>query len=680
MKKNRTPYLLLLHQPSPDAALLAFNYCREAGIPVPAQYGNTAIEVLASPEEMEQLYASGLFSLKTKSVVKEEHRKKLEGPADAIISMWNARFSKEYRKRKKDYSKKGQPWQSKERKEPAPYSDIDPNEFSRRLAELLKKQKKQTGKKESKQLPGVNLKNLTPESFLIAEKYFRDKIKDERMAHDVSRLFFRLKEGERRFFLSPELLDLIIHLVGAMREEAGCWEMHGRNSVGIVFVESSRAGGRKFSLNKRNEILNELTAGLSWLVSEHPSNNLSWIYDQQFTKVDVANKASLNGSDTSYDAYFLDPAMGQVSFGIHTYADSLGDVPKYREDMRIHHRSEHAFVIFVTPFGSSWHAYSSGKNFILLSEHDDDWGGWGQDELNIITAHETCHKYGATDEYTGSGTPCSSCGGQHGCDKIPNGNCGSCAAPKIGCVMNENHQVVCAYTRGQIGWSDIFVELWTEDEWWAGTDDDVWLDIGDRSFVLDTAGHDDRERGNREGYALWAGGNLSRDQIKRILIRKSSDGFSGGWKLKKVKIYHAGNVICEESPHQWLEDNRRWWAGCQFNPDIVNSLKIKVTTADVSWAGTDDDVTLKLAGYSWNLDNSGDDFERGDTNTFVLDPRTGLYKSAIHTITIQKSSDGAFGGWKLKGVELIVNGTTLYNNQSINKWLEDDDRIWTDSI
>jgi hypothetical protein len=249
--------------------------------------------------------------------------------------------------------------------------------------------------------------------------------------------------------------------------------------------------------------------------------------------------------------------------------------------------------------------------------------------------------------------------------------------------MADNDLRMCQYTRGQIGWADIFVELWTEDESWAGTNDDVWLDIGEQTFVLDTPDHNDRESGNREGYAIWAGGSLSRSAIKRILIRKSSDGFAGGWKLKRVRVFHDGDIICDQSPHKWLEDNERWWVGCIVadpTSTLVNKLKVKVTTADVAWAGTDDDVTLKLAGRSWNLDNDGNDFERGDTNTFNLDPKTGFHLSDIHSITISKSSDGVAGGWKLKGVELIVNDATIFNSQSINKWLEDDDRVWSHSI
>ena len=86
-------------------------------------------------------------------------------------------------------------------------------------------------------------------------------------------------------------------------------------------------------------------------------------------------------------------------------------------------------------------------------------------------------------------------------------------------------------------------------------------------------------------------------------------------------------------------------------------------------------------GRSWDLDNENhDDFERGDTDSFDLDPGTGFHIGDIHSVRITKSPDGVAGGWKLKGVQVIANGATIYNNQGINKWLEDDDRAWADGI
>jgi hypothetical protein len=78
--------------------------------------------------------------------------------------------------------------------------------------------------------------------------------------------------------------------------------MTGEMAVGIVFVESSRSGGPKFSNSERNDICNEILGGHSWLTSEHPEGNLSWVCDIQFIKIDVAN-----GSGDPQEDYWRDP-------------------------------------------------------------------------------------------------------------------------------------------------------------------------------------------------------------------------------------------------------------------------------------------------------------------------------------------------------------------------------------
>jgi hypothetical protein len=166
--------------------------------------------------------------------------------------------------------------------------------------------------------------------------------------------------------------------------------------------------------------------------------------------------------------------------------------------------------------------------------------------------------------------------------------------------------------------------------------------------------------------------------VQRVLIRKSPDGSAGGWRLQHVKVWCRGNVVCDTDVNKWLEDDERFWIGCTQRSNLVNRLEVKITTADVSWAGTDDDVTLTIAGRSWDLDNEDhDDFERRNTDTFKLDPDTGLHLSDLHSVRIHKSPDGFAGGWKLKGVEILANGTSVFSNQSINRWLEDDDRTWS---
>ena len=52
----------------------------------------------------------------------------------------------------------------------------------------------------------------------------------------------------------------------------------------------------------------------------------------------------------------------------------------------------------------------------------------------------------------------------------------------------------------------------------------------------------------------------------------------------------------------------------------------------------------------------------------------------LGSIHIVKSPDGIAGGWKLKGLKILVNGEVFYSNQSINKWLNDEDLKWSGTV
>jgi hypothetical protein len=669
-------YLFLLETPSLDARLHAAERLREMGLDVVAQFGSVAIEAKATEAELDATADLKLFSARLKGPMAGEHFDRLSEEQKRILTLWNVRFTSGYRKLNQDRGHDGKPWNAEGMEPPAGGSVIDPEDFfefveawerrhEQRLGEVAADRETSPAKREPDP--------MAAREFADFERRLAEAYKDPTIGYHLARLGYRLDPAwrERLLRLPVGFLD---ELFDRFFGEAACWELTGEMSVGVVFVESSKQGGPKFSANERDEITQEILDGHSLLTAAHPTGNLSWVYDFQFVKIDVAN-----GTGDPKEPYWRNPAMAEVAYDGHTYAAEWGSVAEYREHMRQANRSAHALVIFVTRYRTYWHAYASSGRVTLCDRND--WGGWGMSNLDRTTAHETCHLFGAADEYTGNGTPCTTCASVHGCDKIPNGNCGKCASPQQDCMMGGNHRRICNYTRGQIGWSTLFVETRTGDVAWAGTDDTVWVDIGDRTFELDTPNHNDRERNNTEGYAIWAP-ELRRSDVKRILIRKSPDGAAGGWRLRRVRAWFEGELVCEANAiDRWLEDDHRVWVGCIADEKLVNTLRVKISTADVGWAGTDDDVTLTLAGRSWDLDNSGhNDFERGHTDTFDLDPGTGFYRSSINSVRIHKSSDGVAGGWKLKGVQVIVNGDTIFNDQSINKWLEDDHRTWSVSF
>jgi hypothetical protein len=116
----------------------------------------------------------------------------------------------------------------------------------------------------------------------------------------------------------------------------------------------------------------------------------------------------------------------------------------------------------------------------------------------------------------------------------------------------------------------------------------------------------------------------------------------------------------------------------------VESVEVVVRTANVRWAGTDDDVYLRLAGgLRLPLDKGGiyNDFEQGDTDRYSVPIdgaiRRGLTVGDITRVALEKSPDKIAGGWKVGGMELFVNGREIYDNQHIDRWLEDNHRVWT---
>ena len=109
----------------------------------------------------------------------------------------------------------------------------------------------------------------------------------------------------------------------------------------------------------------------------------------------------------------------------------------------------------------------------------------------------------------------------------------------------------------------------------------------------------------------------------------------------------------------------------------VTTMTVRIETGDRRFAGTDDDVYLRVSrSQRFSLDKAlYDDFERGDNDTYSVPigsaTRDGLTVGDIDRVAIEKGRDGAAGGWFLHGVTLIVNGRVIVRNRRIDRWLED---------
>jgi PLAT/LH2 domain-containing protein/CARDB protein len=111
----------------------------------------------------------------------------------------------------------------------------------------------------------------------------------------------------------------------------------------------------------------------------------------------------------------------------------------------------------------------------------------------------------------------------------------------------------------------------------------------------------------------------------------------------------------------------------------VSTLTVQVKTGDRRYAGTDDDVYLRVNnGLRFSLEKRAyNDFERGDDDTYAVPldavTRAGLSVADITQAQIEKSRDGAGGGWFLQSFVVRLNGRAVAS-KVVNKWLEDNHR------
>ncbi len=133
-------------------------------------------------------------------------------------------------------------------------------------------------------------------------------------------------------------------------------------------------------------------------------------------------------------------------------------------------------------------------------------------------------------------------------------------------------RAVPTFQRGSTPVESMTVRIETGNKSGAGTDDDVYLNIGSHRFSLDKRLYDDFERRDDDTYSVPIG-NATRDgltirDIRRVSIEKSKDGIAGGWFLHGVTLRVNGRVLVRDrNIDRWLEDSKRVWTPASFTRD-----------------------------------------------------------------------------------------------------------------
>jgi hypothetical protein len=105
------------------------------------------------------------------------------------------------------------------------------------------------------------------------------------------------------------------------------------------------------------------------------------------------------------------------------------------------------------------------------------------------------------------------------------------------------------------------------------------------------------------------------------------------------------------------------------------TYKIYVQTSTADSAGTDADVFITLYGDAGStgeylLDNAEDNFERGDTDEFLIDARDF---GNLQRIRLRHDNGGDDPGWKPDGVRVVNMENNREWNVPIGEWMASDE-------
>ena len=481
--------------------------------------------------------------------------------------------------------------------------------------------------------------------------------------------------------LSDEVLKAIGYFTGST-----CKKMEGKVAVGVIFIESSIDGGPKFKSTDKIILLSNLYKAHSYLTNKKPEpKNLSWYYDIQNIKIEEEDRG--RGINSLSDNYFKYEAMKKVVYNGKTFFGNILGVDNYLDLLKSDKKCDYSVMYFITPYSTSFSAYTYAYNGTsTLSSAIDNYAGWGIYKTDKILAHETCHLFGAQDEYPGSNRSCTT---TSGCNKVPNANFKTCCSPKnIKCLMFDSSDIMCYSTRGQIGWINSYIklEITTGTDLWSGTDSDIFIKFGKVTEQLKLSFVNAFENGSTNTYYLW-NSNITKDLIldKFTIELKPILGFVDNWKLSRIKIWYLDTLIRDLTPDIWFEKSNLTWTASKVNINEKNNfIKLEITTGTDWFAGTDNNIYFDLSksgGNIYQLDSPNNDFENGDTGTYIITSQNqvSLKKEWLNNFSISLSPYNILkfaDDWKLAHVKIWWN-SDIFGEYSPNIWLTKENPSWT---
>ena len=240
--------------------------------------------------------------------------------------------------------------------------------------------------------------------------------------------------------------------------------------------------------------------------------------------------------------------------------------------------------------------------------------------------------------------------------------------------------------------TSLVVRIKTSTRRGSATDDNVYFNIGTREWRLDNNDSNDFEPGNMDTFVLENLAGLHVEDIQYIRLQKSG---TDGWRPESIEVFvndpnlrrtpfyrgsvnvmlDGGSNTAQRFGLMWQAADfpRRWPFDFDLDntvdPDI-DSIIVQVTTSNAVGANTNDRVYFTIGTREWRLDNSRrDDFERGQTDTFVLQNLAGLKMSDIQQIGLRKFGRNAWRPGRVRvWINSDINGRPFFEDRA-DIWL-----------
>ncbi|GFR41097.1 hypothetical protein Agub_g1741 [Astrephomene gubernaculifera] len=237
------------------------------------------------------------------------------------------------------------------------------------------------------------------------------------------------------------------------------------------------------------------------------------------------------------------------------------------------------------------------------------------------------------------------------------------------------------------------VSVRTSDKRGAGTDADISIILmgataNSAELKLESSANN-FERNQTDDFSLNLG-HVDIGEIQKIDIgfatQQSAAGKLGGlfgqqWGLESVEVTHMNSKARQFFYYDdWINGNKRRVQLVPGKAGGSNTYKVRVKTSDIRGAGTDSLVTLAMFGKleeqptssgTNKLDNSANNFERGQIDTFIIKCKD---LGDLTHIVLTSDGSGLGAAWHCAEVEVldtVRNRTTVF---PCAKWLDPSDK------